>query len=103
MDDKIEFKNALELYNRVLPALYSKTKELKKIGFSYINEKDIWNYLVDNKWKKHKDLELFEMISDIIHLDNFIIKDYVMNKLNNLKKDNDEEIKNIDESILKED
>ena len=51
MDDNvIEFKSAEELYNRVEPALYSKRKEINKLGFKYVTEKDIWNYLVDNCW-----------------------------------------------------
>ena len=49
MDNPIEFKSAKELYDRVLPALYSKVKEVRNLGFKYITEKDIWNYLKINK------------------------------------------------------
>ena len=85
MNDEISFGSLKELYNRVLPALYSKSKELRNLGFDYINEKDIWNYLVESTWKNKSDLELHELISDIIHADNYAIKDYVMKKLSKLK------------------
>lgn len=85
----LEFKTAEELYNRVLPALYSKTKELRSLGYKYVTEKDIWNYLVNTSWKKKVDLQLNELISDILYSDNYSINEYVMQKLNSLKRSND--------------
>ena len=87
MEDDIEFKTVKELYDRVLPALYSKVKELRRLRLNYAEEKDIWNYLVETSWKKKKNLELHELISDIINADNYAIEDYVMNKLSKFKKD----------------
>ena len=58
MDDKLEFKTKEELYKRVSPALYSKLKEVRKLGFKFITEKDIWNYLVENEWRKRVNLDL---------------------------------------------
>jgi hypothetical protein len=92
MSDKIEFKSAIELYNRVLPALYSKVKELKGLGYKYINEKDVWNYLVANNWKNKRDLQLSDLISDILYCDNNKLNDYVANEKNDTNKDIDEEI-----------
>ncbi len=92
MNDSIEFKDVKELYNRVLPALYSKTKELKGLGYKYINEKDIWNYLVSSDWKNKKDLQLNDLISDILYCDNNKLNDYVIGKINQNKNNNDEEI-----------
>ena len=40
-----EFRNLKELYERLKPALRTKTNELKRIGFNYIKEEDIWNCL----------------------------------------------------------
>lgn len=97
MNDEISFSSLKELYNRVLPALYSKSKELRNLGFNYISEKDIWNYLVENKWSNRVNLELHELISDIIHADNYVLKDYVMGKLNKLKEK--EEISDINKNI----
>lgn len=92
MNSSIEFKNVTELYNRVLPALYSKVKELKGLGYKYINEKDIWNYLVSNDWKNKKDLQLNDLISDILYCDNNKLNDYVIGKINKDKNVDDEEI-----------
>lgn len=97
MNDEISFSSLKELYNRVLPALYSKSKELRNLGFNYISEKDIWNYLVENKWSNRVNLELHELISDIIHADNYVLKDYVMGKLNKLKEK--EDISDINKNI----
>ena len=96
MDNPIEFKSAKELYVRVLPALYSKVKEVRNLGFAYITEKDIWNYLVNSTWKTKRNLQLHDLISDILYADNYKLNDYVMDKMRKLKKRND----NVDEEML---
>ena len=96
MDNPIEFKSAKELYDRVLPALYSKVKEVRNLGFAYITEKDIWNYLVNSTWKTKRNLQLHDLISDILYADNYKLNDYVMDKMKKLKKRND----NVDEEML---
>ena len=96
MDNPIEFKSAKELYDRVLPALYSKVKEVRNLGFKYITEKDIWNYLVNNTWKTKRNLQLHDLISDILYADNYKLNDYVMDKMKKLKTRND----NVDEERL---
>ena len=90
MDNPIEFKSAKELYNRVLPALYSKVKELRNLGFKYITEKDVWNYLVNSTWKVKRDLQLHDLISDILFTNNLEINNYVTNKMQRVttKSDN---------------
>ena len=98
MDDKIEFSSLKQLYDRVEPALYSKCKELKRLGFNYINEKDVWNYLAEKVWKDKNNLELFELISDILRTDNYKINEYVLERLNKIK-DNDNSVINIDSLI----
>ncbi len=92
MSDSIEFKSVTELYKRVEPALYSKVKELKGLGFKYISEKDIWNYLVTYNWKDKKDLQLSDLISDILYCDNNKVNEYVMSQINRTKINDDEEI-----------
>ena len=96
MDNPIEFKSAKELYDRVLPALYSKVKELRNLGFKYVTEKDIWNYLVNSTWKTKRNLQLHDLISDILYADNYKLNDYVMDKMKKLKTRND----NVDEEML---
>lgn len=85
MKEEIVFRNVEELYNRVLPALYSKRKEINSLGFKLVTEKDIWNYLVENEWKTKKNLELHDLINDIFYVDNIKINDYVMKKIERLK------------------
>lgn len=96
MDNPIEFKSAKELYDRVLPALYSKVKEVRNLGFANITEKDIWNYLVSSTWKTKRNLQLHDLINDILYADNYKLNDYVMDKMRKLKKRND----NVDEEML---
>lgn len=78
-----EIKSLSELYNRIKPALYSKKLELCKMGLSYIKEEDIWNYLSKNDWANSKDLSLFDMVSDIMHLEKYKIEDYMMKVFKN--------------------
>lgn len=89
-ENKIEFSSAAELYKRVEPALYSKVKEMKRMGFRYVTEKDVWNYLVDAKWKKKVNLELHELISDILYEDNYVINSFVMKRLEKLKNEDED-------------
>lgn len=96
MNNPIEFKSAKELYDRVLPALYSKVKELRNLGFKYVTEKDVWNYLVNSTWKTKRNLQLHDLISDILYADNYKVNDYVMEKMKKLKTKDD----NVDEEML---
>ena len=86
MDDKIEFKSLKELYERVKPALYSKQKEVRRLGLKYVTEKDIWNYLVENVWKTKENLELHELISDILYANNYDLNEYAMRKVKEYKE-----------------
>ena len=45
LNNEIKFKSLAELYERLLPALRSKAREIHKKGMDYIGEEDIWNYL----------------------------------------------------------
>jgi len=63
----IEFETLEELKQRITPALKTKTKELKQNNYN-IKEEDIWNYLIKTKWKKSKDLTLYDIINDIINI-----------------------------------
>ena len=91
--DKIEFQNVKQLYNRLLPALRTKKEEMKRVGISYIQEEDIWNFLKEKKWKKANDLSLYEMVNDVLNTDNSLIENYLKSKLKTRKiKINLEEI-----------
>ncbi|MBQ6285893.1 MAG: hypothetical protein IJK67_06290 [Bacilli bacterium] len=90
MNNSIEFKSAKELYERVTPALYSKVKELRGLGYKHISEKDVWNYLVNNDWKERKDLLLSDLISDILYCDNNKLNDYIAEKIKDNKFEDEE-------------
>ena len=73
----IVFKDINELYKRVCPALKSKVKELKKNKIDYIKEVDIWNYLVESRWRNTNGLVLSDIVDDILNTNNKEIEDYV--------------------------
>ena len=76
----IKFNSQEELYGRVKPALNAKLQELHRLGFSYITIDDIWNYLKETKWIKGKDLTLSDIVSNIIHVDNNQLDEFVNGK-----------------------
>ena len=71
-----------ELYKRVRPALTTKKEEMRRNGFVYMKEEDIWNYLKEIKWKKSVDLSLYQMTSDILDTNDYVIDEYLRGKLN---------------------
>lgn len=83
----IEFRNVEELYNRIKPALYSKVKELNRMGINYVKEVDIWNYLSEHSWKESENLCLSSMVSNIMDLDIDIIKSYCLDILKDQERD----------------
>ena len=76
MTDDLQFNSAIELYNRVMPALKVKHKEIRK-EYDYIKIVDIWNYLIQYKWKEAKDLVLSDVVDDILNIDNKKLDTYV--------------------------
>lgn len=81
MED-ITFTSLEELYTRLKPALRTKKEEMKRNGYVYIKEQDIWNYLKQVKWINAKNLSLYDMTSDILNTDDVIIDAYLREKLN---------------------
>lgn len=77
----LEFNSLKELYDRIKPALTSKKSEMKKYGFYYVKEADIWNYLASKKWLNSKDLSLSEMVDDIFNSNPDDINNYVVKKI----------------------
>ena len=77
----IEFNSLKELYDRLVPALNTKVIELIRNDLDYIKKEDIWNYLKETKWKDAKNLLLYEMVDDILNLDNQTIDDYVKEEI----------------------
>ena len=77
----IKFNSIEELYKRVYPALKSKVKELKRYNMNYIKEVDIWNSLIESKWKNTRGLLLSDMVDDILNTDNAFFDKYVKEKM----------------------
>lgn len=79
--DEIYFSSLNELYKRIQPALKCKRRELKKSGYSYLKEIDIWNSLMKSKWQNESQLALCDIVDDILNTDPKIINDlYNKNK-----------------------
>ena len=81
----INFKSVKELYERLTPALETKTLELKRSGYNYIKKEDIWNYLRGYKWNNSKNLLLYEMVDDILSIDYVLLKNYVEDNFKNIR------------------
>ena len=63
----LKFNSEEELYQKLLPALRSKNRELKFAGFK-MTEEDIWNLLKEHIWKNKKDLSISNIVNDIFSL-----------------------------------
>jgi len=81
-----QFSSQEELYQRVKPAINAKVVELHRLGFSYIVDVDIWNYLIETKWKKSRNLVLSDIVSDILHVDNKKLDEYLKGKLSKTRR-----------------
>lgn len=83
----IEFHSSEELYKRVHPALTSKVREFRRNKITFVKEEDIWNYLIETKWRGGRGLELFNIVDDILNTNNKEIEDYVTEKMKNFKRE----------------
>ncbi len=93
LNNEIKFKSLAELYERLLPALRSKAREIHKKGMDYIGEEDIWNYLKNYKWTTSKALDLGDMVNDIFNIEVQELDHYVKEELKKYRrKPNQEEI-----------
>lgn len=79
---EVEFKTANELYERLKPALTTKVEEMRRNGYEYIKEEDVWNYLKEVKWVKSVNLSLYQMVSDVLNTEDDVIDKYLKEKLN---------------------
>ena len=84
----LEFSSLKDLYLRVEPALKAKKTELDRLGLSYISQNNVWEYLVENKWKQGKDLMLSDIVDDILNTDCNLIDKYFKEKNTSLDDNN---------------
>lgn len=74
------FKTIQELFQHVMPALKSKVKELKSYKIVFITEKDVWEFLKNTKWYREVDLTLFDIVNDILLVNEKEILHYISTK-----------------------
>lgn len=75
--EQVKFTSVDELYKRLKPAFATKIDELKRKKIFSITEKDIWIYLSKTKWVNQNDLELCDMVSDILDIDEIKFLNYI--------------------------
>ena len=78
--DQVKFNSIDELYNRLKPAFKIKIEELERKNILNIENKDLWMYLSKTKWQNKENLELCDMVSDILNLDEYDFLKYINNK-----------------------
>ena len=78
--DQVKFNSIDELYNRLKPAFKIKIEELETKNILNIENKDLWMYLSKTKWQNRENLELCDMVSDILNLDEYDFLKYINNK-----------------------
>ena len=76
-----EFNSKEELYLSVRPALIAKSSELSRLGYSFVTDIDIWNYLIQVKWIKSKNLYLCDVVHDIFNADNVGVVEYAKDRM----------------------
>ena len=84
----LEFSSLKDLYLRIAPALNGIKIESDRIGLSYISKKDVWEYLVESKWKQGNNLMLSDIVDDILNTDNNLIDKYFKEKNTSLDENN---------------
>ena len=81
-----EFSSKEELYQRIKPALKAKINEFHRLGYNYVQEVDIWNYLIENVWIKASNLMLADIVNDILHVKIRKIDDYLKDKMSSTNR-----------------
>lgn len=85
------FSSIEELYKRVTPALNSKVKDLTRVGVTYVQKADVWNYLKNNIWCKKSNLSLGEVVNDIMTVSNGELETYVQSLMSKNKRNREED------------
>jgi len=85
-DNNEKFDSLSELYKRILPALNTKVIELQREGSIFVEPLDIWNYCLKTKWKNRGDLRIYQIVDDILSVDNILLENYVIENIKNNKR-----------------
>ncbi|MEQ2526363.1 post-transcriptional regulator [Robertmurraya yapensis] len=85
--------------NEVKPALKSKVEELSLLGYGTIQEQQLWDFLINKKWKRVKeDIKLFEIVEEVMSLKAGEFMNYASVealKLSEFSFDNEEDLKEL--------
>ena len=77
----LEFSSQQELFQRLRPELRAKKQELSRMGYFYIREIDVWNYLKQTKWQQAHDLMLCDIVDDIFNVSTKALEEFVKEEL----------------------
>ena len=80
---RILLDKEVDLYKHLKPALRTKTRELNRAGFEHIKEDDVWNYMVEVKWREYSTRNMSALVDDILHVDEILIDNHFKSKLAN--------------------
>lgn len=64
----MESHKIYNLRKKMLPVLRTKVHELNKAGIPNVSMDEVWQFLVQAKWKDMEDITLSEMTNDILSL-----------------------------------
>ncbi len=76
MEEK--FIDINDLYRRITPALNAKVAELKRAKIT-ISKRLLWEYCLKNIWIFKKDLRIYEMVNDILNVDELTLIQFLKN------------------------
>ena len=81
-----EYKSQKELYNNLIPALNVKLRLLKNNNYDNITRIDIWNYLIETKWRSSRNLMLSDIVNDILYAEEKKIDEFIKLKISKLER-----------------
>jgi len=77
---EVNFSNLKELKQRITPAINTKIKQLRSNNYLITSSEDIWQFLKEKKWSNANNLTLYDIINDILNLDDETIENYSINR-----------------------
>jgi len=76
-----KFTSLNSLYERLVPALRTRMHELHQKKLYFIKEEDIFQAIRINRWNDTRGLTLFDMVDDILNIEEEIILEYIRLKV----------------------
>lgn len=92
----ITFSSKEELFERVKPALNAKATEMHRLGYTYVQSVDIWNYLIKNKWTSCKGLMLSDIVSDILNVSEKKVDEFLKGRVSKMRRRTDNSLNDLE-------